>query len=537
MAHTAVAQAPAAVELSREQDRLASGFSRGKIPGSEEAKQALQLKLRLEMERLKFPTPKNFDEAQALSKLAGVRTNIDSTWVAGAKDPEARKIAAQAIAAVGRQLLAEDVSPQSKINCMALLAELDEAPASGASPPTPSSDALSVLFAYAGNEQAPIYLRAIALHGVNRHIGRWWPTTKWPDNAKRSIEKTMTAIVNSEPATPLETRAHAWMVRRAYDCLTTMGSPFGAKSALDRLADPKALPSLRLAALQYLSHIDTSGFPEDKKALYLVGLSHFARSQLVNWYEKEDDILKAKSGAGAGGMGGGGYGGMAGSMGSMGSDYGSGGSDYGSGGGSMGGYGGAGGMGSMGSMGGYGGAGSRSKNKPVDTQKWDVRLSRRMINQISQAVHVALDGVPVLEEKALSDVKPLKDAKLPAESQAKADKLVAAIEAFQTAVNDPERVTTMTTLLTQAEGNIEEIMDLVKEVPGFLERYPELAPDEELETAEDPDAPPATPPTDGDVPENLDGSAPPADSAPAEAPLEGESAEPAPVDDATAALP
>ncbi len=542
LASTAVAQAPAVDPISREQDRLARDFARGRIPGSEEAKQALQLKMRLEMERLKFPTPKTFEEAQALSKLADVRANIDATWITGAKDPEARKIAVQAVATVARQLLADDVSPQSKINCMALLAELDEAPVVGTSPPTPSSDAFSVLFAYAGSDKAPIYLRAIALHGVNRHIGRWWPTTKWPDNGKRLIEKTMTDIVNSEPASPLETRAHAWMVRRAYDCLTTMGSPFGAKSALDRLADPKALPSLRLAALQYLSHVDTSGFPEDKKALYLVGLSHFARSQLVSWYEKEDDILKAKSGAGAGSMGGGGYGMMMGGsmggdmMGMMGGSGGSGGSEA-MGGGSMGGYGDmmGGSMGSYGSMG-----GGRNRNKPVDTQKWDVRLSRRLINQISQAVHVALDGVPLTEVDALSGVKPLKDAKLPAESQATVARLVEAVEAFQTAVNDPQRVTTMTTLLTQAEGNIEEIMDLVKEVPGFLERYPELAPDEELETAEDPGAPPVAPPTEGAAPDNLDGTSPPA-GAPADAsaaPIGDEPAadEPA-ADDAAAPLP
>ncbi|MEZ6081154.1 MAG: hypothetical protein R3C56_37455 [Pirellulaceae bacterium] len=79
----------------------------------------------------------------------------------------------------------------------------------------------------------------------------------------------------------------------------------------------------------------------------------------------------------------------------------------------------------------------------------------------------------------------MKDAKLSAEEQAKIAKLIEAIELFQTAVNDPQRVRNMVSLLTQAEGNIEEIMDLVKEVPGFLVRYPELVPDEELDSAED----------------------------------------------------
>lgn len=529
------AQAPAADKMTREQERMASDFARGRIPTSEEAKQALQLKIKLEMERLKFPPPRNFEEALALSKLAEIRANIDAIWLTGAKNPEARKVAVQAVAVVGRQLLSENVSPQSKINCMAMLAELDEAPATGTAPPTPSGDAFNVLFQYAGNEQAPIYLRAIALHGINRHLGRWWPTTKWNDNAKSLIAKMLTTIVNSEPASPLDLRAHAWMVSRAYDCLSTMESPLGAKSALDRLADPQALPSLRLSALQYLSRIDTSGFPEDKKALHLIGLAHFARSQLVNWYEKEDDRLKAKSGAAAGGMGGG-YASMMGGMEDMMGAMMGGGDRGGDISGMDGDY-----EGMMGgAMGAYGGLGGRNNSKPVDTQPWQVRLSRRMINQLSQAVHVALDGIPLPEESPLQGVKPIADANLPGESQAKIAKLVQAIEAFQTAVNDPQRVTTMTTLLTQAERNIEDIMDLVKEVPGFLERYPELTPDDELETAEDPDAVPADVPADGVNPDdpNLPNSADPAEEAPAtEQPATDEPAGTTPADDATASNP
>ncbi|MEZ6151644.1 MAG: hypothetical protein R3C09_16160 [Pirellulaceae bacterium] len=455
--------------LTREQDKLARDFIRGRTSASEEAKGALRLKMKAEVDRLKLPPARTFEEAEALAKLVDTRNNIDATWVTGARDPAARAVAVEALAVYGEMLLSEDVSPQSKVNCMAMLAELDEAGVNGAMPPTPSEKALGVLYKYARNDQVPVYLRAIALHGVNRHIGRWWPTDKWPDRTKQAIERTMADIVNSEPASPLDVRAHAWMVRRAYDCLKTMESPIGANSALNRLADPKALPSLRLAALEYLSRLDTSGFPEDKKSLHLIGLAHFTRSQLVNWYEKEDDTLKAKSGAAAGGMGGGRMdmamgGGMMDMMG----------------GGMMGG----GRMGSdIGDM--LGGSGGRRRDKPVDTQTWQVRLSRRLINQISQAAHVALDGVALPEGKPVLGVKPLKDAKLSAEEQAKIAKLIEAIELFQTAVNDPQRVRNMVSLLTQAEGNIEEIMDLVKEVPGFLVRYPELVPDEELDSAED----------------------------------------------------
>ncbi len=521
-------QGTAAVEVTREQDKLARDYIRGRISGSEEAKVALRLKMKAEIDRLKLPTAKSFEDAENLAKLVDIRSNIDATWVTGARDPAARVVAVEALAAYGGELLAEDVSPQSKVNCMAMLAELDEAGASGSAPPTPSASAFNVLFKYARNDQAPLYLRAIALHGVNRHIGRWWPTDKWPDNAKKTIETAMTDIVNSEPQSPLDTRAHAWMVRRAYDCLKTMESLYGAKSALDRLADPKALPSLRLAALEYLSRIDKSVFPEDKMSLYLIGLAHFTRSQLVNWYEREDDTLKSRSGASMGGMGGmGGMSGMADMM--------MGGGGRGDDGGDM--------MGSM--MGGMmsgdpgdmmGGTGRGGRSKPVDTQTWQVRLSRRLINQISQAVHIALDGVPLPAEKPILGVKPLKGSKLSAEELAKIDKLVVAIEVFQTAVNDPLRVRSMASLLTQAEGNIEEIMDLVKEVPGFLERYPELAPDDELETAEDPDAMPRGPvqPDAKDVPSDAGA---PTDADDSGAPNEPKPADPKPAEDTTAAIP
>ena len=171
--------------------------------------------------------------------------------------------------------------------------------------------------------------------------------------------------------------------------------------------------------------------------------------------------------------------------------------------------------GGAGMMGGGGG----KKSKPIDTQSWQVRLGRRVINQITQATHLALAGVPLPDGKPVAGIKPIKDAQLTAEEQAKLTELVSAIAELQTAVNDPQLVTDMTSLLAQAEGNIEEIMDLVKEVPGFLARYPELAPDDDLPTAEAPGAkrPAATdegqnPAPDGQAPANepaaADGTAP-----------------------------
>lgn len=513
-AQAAFAQAPAAVELTKDQDRTARDFVRGKVSASEEAKQALTLKIQSEVARLRAPAAKNFEDAENLAKLADLRFTLDSTWISGAKDPVARKVVTKAVADSSRQILAENqVSIQSKINLMALLAEMDETAASGDLPPDPSSDALGVLWTYSSSDQAPVYLRAIALYGLNRHMGRWWShPSHWPDTVKGQLVDMLVGIVQSEPKSELDRASHTWLQRRAYDCLTTTGSLKGGITALKHLADSQAAPSLRMSALDYLSRFDLSDARfAPQNAEYLIGMSHFLRSQLVNWYEREDDTLKAKTGA-MGGMMGGGMGGYGGGYGG-GSEMMSGGGGYG---GDMGGYGGAGGMGGPGMGGyggegggyggGYGGTGGVARPKPKDTQTWQVRLGRRLINQVSQSVHIALDGKPMPEVNAVAGVKPINAAQLPPETQQVITNLIEAIDEFQVAVNDPLRVRDMTSLLTQAEGHIEEIMDLVKQVPGFLDRYPELTPDDELETANEPPKPqqPAQP-VDPDAP------APPAD--------------------------
>lgn len=519
-----LAQGKAAPELTREQDKLARDFLRGKGAASAEARDALVLKIKTEVERLRAPEAKTFEEWQGLAKLSDARYSLDSTYITGAKDPEARKIVAKTVSDTCKTILAQPVAIQTKINLMAILAEMDEKAAEGELPPDPSNDAFAVLGLYATDQKQPVYLRAIALHGLNRHIGRWWThASHWDARTKKGIEAKLVEIIVSEPKTALDVNSNAWLQRRAYDCLTTMRST-GDKggnavmAAIKHLSDSKTLPSVRMSALDYLTHLNLS----DKRfeainREYLIGLSHFVRSQLVDWYEREDDLLKAKSGA-MGGMAGGmgGMGGYGGEGGMMGGGYGGGG--YGGGAAGMpggGGYGGEGGM--MG--GGYGGEGGMmggapgmsNRPRPKDTQTWQVRLARRLINQISQAVHVALDGKPMAEQPVVEGIYPLNAAQLPAELQENIVDLIDAVDSFQSAVNDPLRVRDMTSLLTQAEGQIEEIMDLVKEVPGFLDKYPELIPDDELETAT---VPTAKPPVDPNAP--ADPSAPADPNAPAD---------------------
>jgi hypothetical protein len=185
-------------------------------------------------------------------------------------------------------------------------------------------------------------------------------------------------------------------------------------------------------------------------------------------------------GGGPGGPGGGGYGGEGGmgGMGGYGGGYGSGGE------GGMGGYGGPG-------MGGEG-SGRGAKVKLVDTQEWKTRIARRRLNEFTQLAHRALDGRTISTEAA-SAITPLTSDKVAIAAEFKLPKLLTLLEDLQTAMNS-NKVTTVTSLMNSSKKPIEEIMDYAKQVPGFLDKYPELKSEEdELAEAEvEPTQPPAT---------------------------------------------
>ncbi len=481
-------------QLTSEQRALAREFSRGRKGDSAAARAALQSVIKLEMERLRSPlSDKQFD----VERYDDIRVSIYNTYLRGTRQEHvpAHKVAVgQIVKSAQEMLLDKTLSPQTHINALALLAELDDQPLISGSVPQPARGALMILYGVANDEATPVYLRAIALHGMHRQISVWW--SSWNAQARNAVGQMLLKIANSEPKSAVDLKSHAWLVRRAYDCLSATGSTAGAPLAIERLADPKALPSLRLSAATYLSKTDASKLDAEQKALYLVGLAHFIRSQLVSWYESEDDKLQAKSGA----LGGYGYGGF--------------GSGYGEDGGEGEGYGGMdaaygmdGGYGGYGDFGDSGGAGTQ-KPKPKDTQTWQTRVARRLLNQVTQAAHIALDGKPLSSEKkvAVGVKKPLVEAELTAEGQAKVQELIEAVDSFQTIINDPGTITDINSLLNQAQTPIEDIMDLVLEIPGFQQRYPDLADDEALETV--PEVPQA-PPTGGEKPAdgNADGSA------------------------------
>lgn len=459
-------------ELTSSERVLARNYFRGDVAKSAEADAAMEKTIAREMTLL--------TQLSELPRYGTIRNGLSSYLNSVYKDTmkDSRATIVATIQRYANGIAKGNFSPQSRVNAITLLATLDDVPEYKGRPPQPASSAFGPLYQIASDPKMPTYLKGTALYGIERQMGVWWNTNKWSAEQKRQIGGMLVGIINSEPKSVVDIQEHAWLVRRAYDCMGTTGNPAVADTALARLADPKALPSLRLAAANYLCKLDSSKLSDDQKKLYFIGLSHFLRSQLVDWYEHHDDLINRASGAsGAGGYGGGmggGYGGMGGGgYGGEGAGYGGEGGGYG--GGMGGGYGGMG--------GGYGGgsAGGRTRQKATEIQDWQTILARRHANHVAQVVHTCLDGIPVAEERPSKLVgTTLKDAQLPAELSDELTELVELLDAFQVAVNDLNKVTDENSLLINCKLPIEDIMFMVIEIPGFLEKYPELAEEEEL---------------------------------------------------------
>ncbi|MCA9193130.1 MAG: hypothetical protein KDB03_15250 [Planctomycetales bacterium] len=486
--------------VSREQSKLARDLLRGKGGALDDTgRTAIAQLLKNEIAQL---TQRGQEERYESKRNAILNSYCNSAC----KLAEARGIVNGTVAQLAGDIArSKQFSPATRVSCAALLVEIDdrESPVR-----MPAAAALAKIEAILNDAAVPDYIKAIALAGLERQVGVYWQvSTVLSDQKKGELEKILLDISKSKPATELQRGSNAWLVRRAYDCLGLTGSTKAYTTALAQLSDPEELPSVRLSALEYLGKLQLALLPEDKKAEYFVGVSHFLRSQLVKWWEDQNNFEKSKSSNS--GMGGeGGYGGGPGMGGGMGGSDGGYGGEGGYGGGG-GGYGGEGGYG-----GGYGGTGGRGP-KPIDTQTWEVRIARRLGNQISQAVHVALDGIPLAEERPVrTENYVLVSMKMPDDTQLTIEKMIEHLDAFQAGMNDPRLVTNTTSLLNQTKLPIQDIMDLVLKVPGFKERYPELVEDEELdEVAEEPTQPTGD---SGDVGPADAGSADPTGGAPAD---------------------
>lgn len=450
-----------------------------------------------------------------MAGFAAIRNLLISTIRSSASEPT-KKIAADHVLTLTKSIA---VSPKfhniARINAMAALSELELASNS----PYPAT--LSPLVVIARDEAQPLPLRAIALYGLNRHA----KFTRLSPEQVDGLGKVVTAIVVTKPRSAIDVKPHAWVVRRSFDVLSTLGTAHAAVPAIAKLLDDKELPSVRLAAADYLPRVDQSKLKlsDEQKVQYFIGLAQLLEQQLVMWYEREEDTLNMKSGAAGMGAGGGMGMGMGSGM-EMGMGMGEG-----SGGMSMGGMDGSMGMGSgmemgMGGMGsggmGSGGMGTAPKARPLDTQPWEVRMTRRHVNQILQTVHVALDGKQIKTGRPVSAAgKGLVDMELPAEIATPATELVKAVESLQTRINDSTKITTMNSLLTQTKKLIERVMDEIREIPALTGHYPKYQEKKE-ELGEIHDQPKDTPPAgEGDKPADANkdaaGDAPADASAPA----------------------
>ncbi len=471
------------------------------------------------IKRYVFNEVARFSNVAADSDMAGfaqIRNLLIGVIRSAASEP-AKKIAADHLLALAKDIATNPSFHNiARINSMAALSELELASNS------PYPETFMPLVNIARNETQPLHLRAIALYGVNRHVKF---TRLSPANAE-GVAKVMAVLVASKPKSAIDVKAHAWVIRRGFDVLTSLTANHGVTPAIARLLDDKELPSVRLAAADYLPRVDQTKFKmtDEQKVQYFIGLAQLLEQQLVMWYEREEDTLNMRSGGGMSGMGGMG-GGLEGGMGgSMGDGYGSGGmgsGGMGSGGmeGSMGEGGmGMGGMGGMG-MGGMGMGPTGPKPRPLDTQPWEVRMTRRHVNQILQTAHVALDGKPMKGLRPVSAVgKGLVDMELPAEISTPASDLLKAVESLQTRVNDSTKITTMNTLISQTKKLIERVMDQVREIPALTTQYPKYQEKKE-ELGEVLDQPKAPPAGEGKDPAKKEGAGdPPSDTAKPAAP-------------------
>ncbi|MEZ6138807.1 MAG: hypothetical protein R3C53_28305, partial [Pirellulaceae bacterium] len=272
--------------MTRDEENLARDFKRGKAPSTDAAKAALGKEVLAAL--AKFTNP---DEAANYTQL---RKNIEGFLKERSQSAEARAVIVNTLVTGASSIAARNnYSPAARINCLAILAMLDQKAETridnGIAAPQPAESAYPTLKGVAERPTMPYYLRAIALQGVERHASVYFKGG-WDNQKKGEVVRLANSIVDSKPATALDAKAHAWLVRRGYDLLTTCGVATAYKTALAHVADAETLPSVRLAALGYLSSVDLARMPDADKSNYFVGLSHLTRSQLVSWYEYENDL-------------------------------------------------------------------------------------------------------------------------------------------------------------------------------------------------------------------------------------------------------
>ncbi|MCU0719962.1 MAG: hypothetical protein MUC83_09690 [Pirellula sp.] len=296
----------------------------------------------------------------------------------------------------------EEYWPASRINAMAVLLSLNEAPAVAPSPPVPERALLTVLNDLLKNPTLDA-ITYMSLQGVQRQL-RFDASTSKPEETakpKHVPEPGRAAFVQSienllkmeQPAFRTDS-AHEKLKEQCLVTLTLLGStaapdaPSGQKATelvtqmvSEILANDNASEWIKETACRSIGTVQLTKLPDDQLEKLYKAFARYAIKSIKEWRVRVASSSGLAAAGGYGGMGGGmgGYGGMGGGPG-------------GGPGGPGGGPGGPGGGEGEGGYGGYGGGMGGTQTQPRQTQPPEVKNARRLAHQRFEALHLAANG-------------------------------------------------------------------------------------------------------------------------------------------------
>ena len=393
--------------------------------------------------------------------------------------PEMRSIIVESIFREAMKVvIAPQATPASKINALWLIAELDQSAATSNTPPKPFGKSSAELLRIAQSKTAPIYLRCIAMAGLDRHTRL--QHVDWTPATKKAVTDLCSSIVQSQPTSNLDAAGHTWLVRRAMGTLGVLKSEAAKDFAIAKLLDPTVLPSLRLECVRYLNTFDLSKETPENKSQIFIGGAQLLYQECGGWLDVRK-VVASLRGSMDGGMGMGMGMDSGGGMGMPGMDAGMGMGM--SGGGAMDGAMGMPGMeGGMGMPGMDGATPGMPKLKATDRQNVETQIARKKLNAFSQAVHILLDGAPYKDYKKPSTAA-VQGGVLNGVTEDGFEvpkiKVIGALEAFQTAVNrsslsDPmgTGAALVSVLETVLPTPTLELKNEIEKIPGFAKFIP-----------------------------------------------------------------
>ena len=299
----------------------------------------------------------------------------------------------------------EEYWPASRINAMALLLSLNEAPAAAPIPPVPERALLTVLNDLLKNPTLDA-ITYMALQGVQRQLRFDASTSKpeeptkpkhVPEAGRAAFVQSVESLLKIEQPAFRTDAAHEKLKEQCLITLTLLAStaapdaPSGTKASemvsqmvTEILASDNASEWIKETACRSIGTVQLTKLPDDQLEKFYKAFASYGIKSIKDWR------VRVASSSGLSGTGG--YGGMGGA-GGMGGGPGGG---YGGGPGGGSGYGGgAGGGGPGGGEGeggfGYGGMGG-AQTQTRQTQPPEVKNARRLAHQRFEALHLASNG-------------------------------------------------------------------------------------------------------------------------------------------------